>query len=76
MAINICLGKSRVAINTMTQFLEQNKDNRAIYISLSQNNVLKSFESFNPELKSRAAFFTLGGDESKISDAEFILLPK
>ena len=60
----------------MTQFLNEHKDNRAIYISLSQNHVLRFFEGFNSELKSRAAFLTLGGDESKVSDAEFLLLPK
>ncbi len=37
-------GKTRLAINTINQFLEANENNRAIYVGLSKNSSLKSFD--------------------------------
>jgi len=41
------LGKSRIAINAISQFLEENDSNRAIYVGLSKSSTLKHFEQLN-----------------------------
>jgi F0F1-type ATP synthase alpha subunit len=38
------LGKTRLAVNTINHFLQENEKNRAIYVGLSQNTVMKSFD--------------------------------
>ena len=38
------LGKTRLAINTISQFLQQSDSNRAIYVGLTKNNTLKAFD--------------------------------
>ena len=37
---------------------------------------MKAFESLGDEIKSRMVCFTVGGEDSTISDAEYILTPK
>jgi hypothetical protein len=39
-----------------------------------KNNTLKAFDALKPELRSRAAYFTVGGED--VSSAEHFLLPK
>ena len=70
------LGKSTLAINTINHFLQESENNRAIYVGLSKNTVVKGFDHVLPELRSRAAFFTVGGEDTTISNAEYFLLPK
>lgn len=70
------LGKTRLAVNTINQFLQENDSNRAIYVGLSKNTVIKSFDQIMPELRSRTAFFSVGGEDTTISNAEHFLLPK
>jgi F0F1-type ATP synthase alpha subunit len=70
------LGKTSLAINTISQFLLENGNNRAIYVGLSKNNTKKGFESLSPEQKDRACFFSVGGEDTTISNAEYFLIPK
>jgi hypothetical protein len=70
------LGKTTLAINTINHFLEESQSNRAIYVGLSKNNAVKGFEHVHPELRNRAAFFTVSGEDTSISNAEYFLLPR
>jgi hypothetical protein len=45
-------------------------------VGLSKTSSLKNFESLSPEVKSRTCFFTVGGEDTTISNAEYFLLPK
>jgi F0F1-type ATP synthase alpha subunit len=38
------LGKTRLAVNTINQFLQENDSNRAIYVGLSKSTTNKSFD--------------------------------
>jgi F0F1-type ATP synthase alpha subunit len=38
------LGKTRLAVNTINQFLQENDSNRAIYVDLSKSTTNKSFD--------------------------------
>lgn len=44
-------------------------------MSLSNKQATHLFESFPSDLKERLACFTVGNEESKVSDAEFYLSP-
>jgi F0F1-type ATP synthase alpha subunit len=69
-------GKTRLAINTINQFLEANENNRAIYVGLSKTSSIKSFDQIHPNNRNRACFFTVCGEDTTISNAEYFLLPK
>ena len=45
-------------------------------MGLAKNNSVKSFDALPADLKSRACFFTVGGEDTSISNAEYFLLPK
>ncbi len=45
-------------------------------MGLSKNNTMKAFEALSTDLRQRAAFFTVGGEDTTISNAEYYLLPK
>jgi hypothetical protein len=45
-------------------------------VGLGKTNSLKSFDILPSDLKSRACFFTVGGEDTTISNAEYFLLPK
>ena len=45
-------------------------------MGLGKTNSLKSFDILPSDLKSRACFFTVGGEDTTISNAEYFLLPK
>ena len=70
------LGKTTLAINTINHFLQQNENNRAIYVGLSKNSSIKGFDQVLPKLRNRASFFTVSGEDTTISNAEYFLLPK
>lgn len=70
------LGKTTLAINTINHFLEENENNRAIYVGLSKNSSIKGFDQVLPKLRNRASFFTVSGEDTTISNAEYFLLPK
>lgn len=69
-------GKTRLAVNTMSQFLQQDENNRAIYVGLSKVNTIRAFDVLSNDVKDRAAFFSVGGEDTTISSAEYFLLPK
>ena len=70
------LGKTRLAVSTINQFLSQDSTNRAIYVGLSKNNSVKAFDMIQPELRDRACLFTVSGEDTTISNAEYFLAPK
>jgi F0F1-type ATP synthase alpha subunit len=70
------LGKTRLAVNTIHQFLQQDENNRAIYVGMSKNNSVKAFDALPVQYQSRAAFITVGGEDTTISNAEYHLAPK
>lgn len=70
------LGKTRTAFSVIEQFAKESKNNRAIYVGLSKANAAKQFDSLSEEAKSQVACFTVGGEESTISNAEYLLAPK
>lgn len=37
---------------------------------------MKAFDGLKSDLKNRACFFSVGGEDTTISDAEYFLLPK
>jgi hypothetical protein len=45
-------------------------------VGLGKTNTLKNFEILPADLKKRACFFTVGGEDTTISNAEYFLLPK
>ena len=45
-------------------------------MGLGKTNTLKNFEILPADLKKRACFFTVGGEDTTISNAEYFLLPK
>jgi F0F1-type ATP synthase alpha subunit len=69
------LGKTRLAISAINQFLQADENNRAIYVGLSKITSAKAFDKLQADLQKRAAFFTVGGEDTAISDAEYILAP-
>lgn len=73
---NSDIGKTRLAMNTISQFLQENPNNRAVYVGLHRNSSIKAFESVNNELKNRVCCFTIGNEGSDSSDAEYFLVPK
>jgi len=45
-------------------------------VGLGKTNTLKSFDILPSDLKNRTCFFTVGGEDTTISNAEYFLLPK
>jgi hypothetical protein len=70
------IGKTSVAVNTISQFLQENENNRAVYVGLQKSTATKSFDSLADQIKNRVAVFTVGGQSTTISDAEYFLIPK
>ena len=58
--------------------MKEDANNRAVYVGLFKKQAVGAFEMIDNEVKSRLACFTVGGDgdASKISDAEYFLVPK
>jgi F0F1-type ATP synthase alpha subunit len=44
------LGKTSLAMNTISQFLLENENNRAIYVGLSKKNSVQGFDKLKGEL--------------------------
>jgi F0F1-type ATP synthase alpha subunit len=70
------LGKTRLAVSTISQFLQKDPSNRAIYVGLSKSNSVKAFDQLDESLRERACFFTMSGEDTTISNAEYFLAPK
>ena len=69
-------GKSRLAMDTVKQFLASNPDkNRAVYVSMNQRTGNELIQQLPDELRSSAIAIGLHTKEA-ISDAEFVLAPR
>ena len=56
--------------------IQEDENNRAIYVGFSKNSSVQMFESLKDEIKQRFIAVTVGGEDSSISAAEYILAPK